>query len=74
MWNDKVLFAVEAIAPAPETHRRAGFMNAAKMSGQAASYDTVHPGRRGTGLSADETGRIPSIPGVLCTTTTASRT
>lgn len=42
-WHNKVLFAVEAMARRPLLIADAGFMYAAKMSGQASAYDFFTP-------------------------------
>lgn len=42
-WHNRVLFAVEEMEPRPVLIADAGFMYAAKMSGQAGSYDLFTP-------------------------------
>jgi len=42
-WHNRVLFAVENMHPRPVLIADAGFMYAAKMSGQAAAYDVFTP-------------------------------
>jgi len=42
-WHNKVLFAVDAMTPRPILIADAGFMYAAKMSGQAPCYDFFTP-------------------------------
>ncbi|MCF8094924.1 MAG: sugar kinase [Desulfobacteraceae bacterium] len=42
-WHNRVLFAVEEMKPRPVLIADAGFMYAAKMSGQAGSYDLFTP-------------------------------
>jgi len=59
MWHDKVLFAVEAMARRPRLIADAGFMYAAKMSGQAASYDLFTPDAGELAFLADETAPHP---------------
>jgi NAD(P)H-hydrate repair Nnr-like enzyme with NAD(P)H-hydrate dehydratase domain len=59
MWHDKVLFAVEAMRPRPKLIADAGFMYAAKMSGQAASYDLFTPDAGELAFLADETAPHP---------------
>jgi hypothetical protein len=64
MWHDKVLFAVQAMARRPRLVADAGFMYAAKMSGQAPAYD-LYPRRRGTGLSGRRGRAAPLLhPGL----------
>lgn len=59
MWHDKVLFAVEAMAARPRLIADAGFMYAAKMSGQAAAYDLFTPDAGELAFLADETAPHP---------------
>lgn len=59
MWHDKVLFAVEAMAVRPKLIADAGFMYAAKMSGQAAAYDLFTPDAGELAFLADETAPHP---------------
>lgn len=42
-WHNQVLFTLEALAPQPMLIADAGFMYAAKMSGQAGRYDFFTP-------------------------------
>ena len=53
-WHNKVLFAVEAMAGRPLLIADAGFMYAAKMSGQAESYDFFTPDAGELAFLADE--------------------
>lgn len=53
-WHNKVLFAVEEITPRPILIADAGFMYAAKMSGQAACYDLFTPDVGELAFLADE--------------------
>jgi len=59
MWHDKVLFAVEAMAVRPTLIADAGFMYAAKMSGQAEAYDLLTPDAGELAFLADETAPHP---------------
>jgi NAD(P)H-hydrate repair Nnr-like enzyme with NAD(P)H-hydrate dehydratase domain len=59
MWHDKVLFAVEAMAARPRLIADAGFMYAAKMSGQAAAYDLFTPDAGELAFLADEDAPHP---------------
>jgi len=59
MWHDKVLFAVEAMQPRPRLIADAGFMYAAKMSGQATAYDLFTPDAGELAFLADETAPHP---------------
>lgn len=59
MWHDKVLFAVEAMRPRPRLVADAGFMYAAKMSGQAAAYDLFTPDAGELAFLADEQAPHP---------------
>ncbi|NMC50395.1 MAG: sugar kinase [Desulfovibrio sp.] len=59
MWHDKVLFAVDEMRPRPKLIADAGFMYAAKMSGQAASYDLFTPDAGELAFLADETAPHP---------------
>lgn len=58
-WHTKVLFAVEALATPPMLIADAGFMYAAKMSGQAASYDFFTPDAGELAFLADEMAPHP---------------
>ncbi len=53
-WHNKVLFAVEAMSRRPLLIADAGFMYAAKMSGQAESYDFFTPDAGELAFLADE--------------------
>lgn len=59
MWHDKVLFAVDEMRPRPRLVADAGFMYAAKMSGQAASYDLFTPDAGELAFLADENAPHP---------------
>ncbi len=59
MWHDRVLFAVEAMRPRPRLIADAGFMYAAKMSGQAAAYGLFTPDAGELAFLADETAPHP---------------
>ncbi|NWH04872.1 NAD(P)H-hydrate dehydratase [Desulfobacter latus] len=58
-WHNKVLFAVEGMAKRPVLIADAGFMYAAKMSGQAQSYDLFTPDVGELSFLADETAPHP---------------
>lgn len=58
-WHNKVLFAVEAMNPRPLLIADAGFMYAAKMSGQASSYDVFTPDVGELSFLADEIAPHP---------------
>lgn len=58
-WHNKVLFAIEAMAKRPILIADAGFMYAAKMSGQAASYDFFTPDQGELAFLADEMAPHP---------------
>ncbi|MDA3835695.1 MAG: hypothetical protein PF495_20175 [Spirochaetales bacterium] len=58
-WHNRVLFAVEKMAKRPVLIADAGFMYAAKMSGQAASYDLFTPDVGELAFLADETAPHP---------------
>ncbi len=58
-WHNKVLFALEAMARRPTLIADAGFMYAAKMSGQALSYDLFTPDVGELSFLADETAPHP---------------
>ncbi len=59
MWHDKVRFAVEAMPARPLCIADAGFMYAAKMSGQAPAYDLFTPDAGELAFLADETAPHP---------------
>ena len=58
-WHNKVLFCVEAMRRRPILIADAGFMYAAKMSGQAASYDFFTPDIGELAFLADEMAPHP---------------
>ncbi len=58
-WHNKVLFAMDAMARRPTLIADAGFMYAAKMSGQALSYDLFTPDVGELSFLADETAPHP---------------
>jgi len=58
-WHVKVLFAVESMRQRPILIADAGFMYAAKMSGQAASYDFFTPDVGELAFLADELAPHP---------------
>ncbi|MDY0305995.1 MAG: NAD(P)H-hydrate dehydratase [Desulfovibrionaceae bacterium] len=58
-WHNKVLFAVQAMRPKPLLLADAGFMYAAKMSGQATEYDLFTPDAGELAFLADETAPHP---------------
>ena len=58
-WHNKVLFAVEEMEKRPVLVADAGFMYAAKMSGQAQSYDLFTPDVGELSFLADETAPHP---------------
>jgi hypothetical protein len=58
-WHNKVLFAVDAMQRRPLLIADAGFMYAAKMSGQAASYDFFTPDVGELAFLADEMAPHP---------------
>jgi hypothetical protein len=58
-WQNKVLFAVEAMPQRPILIADAGFMYAAKMSGQAARYDFFTPDAGELAFLADELAPHP---------------
>jgi len=58
-WHNKVLFAVEAMAQRPILIADAGFMYAAKMSGQSAVYDFFTPDVGELAFLADEQAPHP---------------
>ncbi len=59
MWHDKVLFAVNEMHPRPRLIADAGFMYAAKMSGQATAYDLFTPDAGELAFLADEQAPHP---------------
>ncbi|WP_319407696.1 NAD(P)H-hydrate dehydratase [uncultured Desulfosarcina sp.] len=58
-WHNRVLFTVEKILPRPVLIADAGFMYAAKMSGQAESYDLFTPDVGELAFLADEEAPHP---------------
>lgn len=58
-WHNRVLFAVEEMAQRPLLIADAGFMYAAKMSGQATAYDLFTPDMGGLAFLADEEAPHP---------------
>jgi ADP-dependent NAD(P)H-hydrate dehydratase / NAD(P)H-hydrate epimerase len=58
-WHNRVLFAVEEMAARPILIADAGFMYAAKMSGQAPAYDIFTPDIGELAFLADETAPHP---------------
>ena len=58
-WHNRVLFAIEAMEPRPTLIADAGFMYAAKMSGQASVYDFFTPDVGELAFLADESAPHP---------------
>jgi len=58
-WHNKILFAIEEMENRPVLIADAGFMYAAKMSGQARSYDLFTPDVGELAFLADETAPHP---------------
>jgi hypothetical protein len=58
-WHNRVLFAVEEMKPRPVLIADAGFMYAAKMSGQAEAYDLFTPDAGEMAFLADEEAPHP---------------
>ncbi|MDY6831310.1 MAG: NAD(P)H-hydrate dehydratase [Thermodesulfobacteriota bacterium] len=58
-WHNRVLFAADALACRPLLIADAGFMYAAKMSGQAESYDIFTPDAGELAFLADEAAPHP---------------
>jgi len=58
-WHSRIVFAVEAMAKKPIMIADAGFMYAAKMSGQAGFYDLFTPDAGELAFLADETAPHP---------------
>ena len=58
-WHNRVLFAVEEMSQRPILIADAGFMYAAKMSGQAAAYDLFTPDIGELAFLADEKAPHP---------------
>jgi len=58
-WHNRVLFAIEEMAKRPVLIADAGFMYAAKMSGEAAAYDLFTPDIGELAFLADEEAPHP---------------
>ncbi|MBI9089106.1 MAG: sugar kinase [Desulfobacterium sp.] len=58
-WHNRIVFAVEAMEKKPRMIADAGFMYAAKMSGQAGVYDLFTPDAGELAFLADETAPHP---------------
>lgn len=58
-WHNRVLFAVEEMARQPSLIADAGFMYAAKMSGQSSKYDLFTPDAGELAFLADEKAPHP---------------
>lgn len=58
-WHNRIVFAVEAMAKKPLMIADAGFMYAAKMSGEASFYDLFTPDAGELAFLADETAPHP---------------
>jgi hypothetical protein len=58
-WHNRVLFALEEMRPRPVLIADAGFMYAAKMSGQAGAYDLFTPDAGEMAFLADEEAPHP---------------
>lgn len=58
-WHNRVLFALEEMKPRPVLIADAGFMYAAKMSGQAGAYDLFTPDAGELAFLADEEAPHP---------------
>jgi len=58
-WHNRVLFAIKEMVKQPILIADAGFMYAAKMSGQAAAYDLFTPDIGELAFLADETAPHP---------------
>ncbi|MCF8063080.1 MAG: sugar kinase [Deltaproteobacteria bacterium] len=58
-WHNKVLFAVEETTPRPTLIADAGFMYAAKMSGQSEAYELFTPDAGELAFLADEEAPHP---------------
>nr|WP_287410707.1 NAD(P)H-hydrate dehydratase [Pseudodesulfovibrio sp.] len=58
-WHNKVLLAIQEMAISPRLIADAGFMYAAKMSGQAPAYDLFTPDAGELAFLADETAPHP---------------
>ena len=72
-WHNRVLFAIDAMLRRPLLIADAGFMYAAKMSGQAAAYAFFTPMRASWPSWPTKPRPIPSTPGAsYCTRTTIS--
>ncbi len=58
-WHNRILLTIQALAQKPKLIADAGFMYAAKMSGQAAAYDLFTPDAGELAFLADETAPHP---------------
>ena len=58
-WHNRVLLAAQSMQPRPRLVADAGFMYAAKMSGEAAAYDLFTPDAGELAFLADETAPHP---------------
>ncbi len=58
-WHNKVLFALEEVLPRPTLLADAGFMYAAKMSGQSESYELFTPDAGELAFLSDEEAPHP---------------
>jgi hypothetical protein len=58
-WHNRVLFALEAMRPRPVLIADAGFMYAAKMSGESEAYDLFTPDAGELAFLADEDAPHP---------------
>ncbi|MBW2096339.1 MAG: sugar kinase [Deltaproteobacteria bacterium] len=58
-WHNRVLFAIEEMSPRPTLIADAGFMYAAKMSGQAEAYELFTPDAGELAFLADEKAPHP---------------
>ncbi|MBG0789410.1 MAG: sugar kinase [Desulfovibrionaceae bacterium] len=58
-WHNRVLLAVQTMKPCPRLVADAGFMYAAKMSGEALAYDLFTPDAGELAFLADETAPHP---------------
>lgn len=58
-WHNKVLLAAQSMKPCPKLIADAGFMYAAKMSGEAPAYDLFTPDAGELAFLADETAPHP---------------
>ncbi len=58
-WHNRILLTIQALAKKPKLIADAGFMYAAKMSGQATAYDLFTPDAGELAFLADETAPHP---------------